>query len=475
MKKSAVVLLVLARLCALAQIDTVIPTLKATLLFPGLPVKSSFTNLLDRNNQAYLYSANMESGLGIYNVSNINAISPVLDLPISGFDNLDVATVKQYGNLLYVGIGDFQVNNNTKSGLAILNVSNPASPVLMDLWDSTLFKHGVSHLLVQNNYAYLSTMTDGIFILNVSDPNNITYVSRLQLDLGFLAPSSNAHNARGLKFRNDTLFVCFDRGGLRMIDVTNKNNPTEAYKYINTNLNSTAAAAYNDVYLKGHYAFVSVDYCGLEILDISSIPFTTVQWYNPWGCNTTNWSGAALHTNELKTAHNDSLLFVSGGQSELFVFDISNPQTVSKKGEIAVINDSLASHGIDVLNNRISLSIIHTPFHIPPFTPFFSKTGGLKIYDYTVSYNVSGLSDQGKEDGIQLFPNPASGAIQLHSKIFVKQVKLYDCFGKLSLQVEEPGSSDKVNINLSNLPEGIYMVMINSENKLITQKIVIQH
>ena len=51
----------------IAQIDTVTFNLQATHLFPSFPVKSSYTSLFDkRPGMNYLYSANMESGLGIY-------------------------------------------------------------------------------------------------------------------------------------------------------------------------------------------------------------------------------------------------------------------------------------------------------------------------------------------------------------------------------------------------------------------------
>ncbi|HQV00043.1 MAG TPA: hypothetical protein PLO59_02730, partial [Bacteroidia bacterium] len=374
---------------AFAQFNVAL-TQQAVHLFPSLPVKSSYTSLMDRRSgYDYLYSANMESGLGIYILLGGNNITPVLNLSGAIFNNLDAATIEQKGNSLFVGIGDFQVNNNAASGLAILDITNPASPFIKDIWDSTVFKHGISHILLNGNFAYLSTMTNGIIILDVSDENNIVFKSKLQLDLAFPSPSINAHNARGLKIKNDTLYVCFDRGGLRIVDVVNKSTPVEVYKYINTSLTSQAAAAYNDVAIKGNYAFISVDYCGLEILDISNIPYTTVQWYNPNGCSPTNWSGAAIHTNEVMLANNDSLLFVSGGQSEVLVFDVTNPLSVTKVGEFVNLNDTLATHGLDVYNNQVILSLIHTPIHIPPFTPFYADPGGLKLLNYIVSTTAS--------------------------------------------------------------------------------------
>lgn len=475
MKRIIIALLTVISIESYSQIDTVTFTEQAVHLFPSLPIKSSYTSLFDkRNGMNYVYSANMESGLGIYDISNPSIINPVLNWSIANFNNLDVSTIEQKGNSLFVGIGDFQVNTNTSSGLAIVDITNPTSPVIKDIWDSTQFDHGISHLIVYGNYAYLSTMTDGVIILDVSDENNITFKSHLQLDLNFPAPSTNAHNARGLKYKNDTLYVCFDRGGLRAIDVTNKTNPVEVYKYINSSLNSTAAAAYNDIAIKGNYAFVSVDYCGLEVLDISSIPFTSVQWFNPWGCNNTNWSGANLHTNEVILSNNDSLLFVTAGQSELFAFDITNPLTVSKVGEFVNLNDTLATHGLDVWNDKIILSFIHTPFHIPPFTPFFADPGGLKLLDFSFSTLSTSISETSLNNGsLKIYPNPNEGQnlfISCNSPLL--SIRMMNSIGQLVF-VQLKINQNEYSIELPAIKSGVYFLLIETKDGQKTEKVII--
>ena len=184
MKRIIIALLTVISIESYSQIDTVTFTEQAVHLFPSLPIKSSYTSLFDkRNGMNYVYSANMESGLGIYDISNPSIINPVLNWSIANFNNLDVSTIEQKGNSLFVGIGDFQVNTNTSSGLAIVDITNPTSPVIKDIWDSAQFDHGISHLIVYGNYAYLSTMTDGVIILDVSDENNniqITFAIRLK-------------------------------------------------------------------------------------------------------------------------------------------------------------------------------------------------------------------------------------------------------------------------------------------------------
>lgn len=464
----------ITNLCT-AQIDTVTFNVQATHLFPSLPIKSSYTSLFDKRlGMDYVYSANMESGLGIYDVSNTSTINPVLNFDIVNFNNLDVSTIEQKGNSLFVGIGDFQVNSNTSSGLAILDISNPTTPSVKDIWDSTYFDHGISHLIVEGNYAYLSTMTDGIIILDVSNENNIIFKSYLQLDLNFPASSGSAHNARGLKYRNDTLYVCFDRGGLRVVDVTNKTNPLEVYKYINNSLNSQAAAAYNDIAIKGNYAFVSVDYCGLEVLDISSIPFTSVQWINPWGCTKSNWSGADLHTNEVLLSNNDSLLFVTAGQSELFVYDVTNSSNITKIGEFVNLNDTLATHGLDVFNNKVILSFIHTPFHIPPFTPFFADPGGLKLLDLNISTLTSSFIDiDNNEETTLIFPNPNNGDnINIKSKSLITKIIITDALGK-SLYSENEIHKSEHTLHLKFGETGVFIISIYTTKGQITRKIII--
>jgi hypothetical protein len=318
-------------------------------------------------------------------------------------------------------------------------------------------------------------MTMGILIFDISDEQNIVFKSHIQPDLNFPSPSGNAHNARGLKVKNDTLYVCFDRGGLRVIDVTNKNNPIEFYKYINSSLNSMAAAAYNDIVIKDNYAFVSVDYCGLEVIDISAIPYIAVQWFNPWNCNTANWSGAALHTNELILAQNDSLLFVTAGQSDLFVFDVTNPLNTSMIGEFVHLNDTLATHGLDVYQNKVILSFIHTPVHIPPFTPFFADPGGLKLLNYqmqTVTNTIDLKQDSRKQPN--LYPNPNNGnVVNIESEFQINQIIILDVLGQCLYSHSAIGKR-QIRLDATTWTSGTYFVSIVSALETHQVKLLIQ-
>jgi len=441
----------------IAQVDTLNLNEFNSIEFPFSSFSSSYTSVINVNNEDVLYSANMEYGLGVYDISQSGSISETSVLPISIFNNRDVSTIKQKNNSLFVGVGDFQVRDNASSGLAILDISNPNNPTVKDQWDSTFFTNGVSHLILEGDYAYLSVMHQGMLILDVSDENNIAYVSHVLPDTTILAGTPKDHQARGLFYRNDTIYLCFDGGGLRLIDVSDKENPVEVYGYINTMLTGQAKPAYNDIFIKDNYAFVSVDYCGLEILDISSIPFTLVEWKNSYGCNFTNWSGADIHTNEIKPAFNDELLFVSGGKTDVMVFDITDPLNTNEIGVFGDVNDTLAVHGLDVFNGKLALSYIHIAVFIPVFTPFIAEYGGLKIVDWDV---VLGQNEINSKSEVYIYPNPSKNQLEIRGipKNEITGITIIDSNGAIVLK-----SNSLKGLNLNNISNGVYFVTVFSK------------
>ncbi|MBK7342350.1 MAG: hypothetical protein IPJ06_04080 [Saprospiraceae bacterium] len=452
-----------------AQVDTVLLEESASLQFPFLTYQSSFACRLDRQNPDYAYSANMHFGLGIYDLSTPGVILPILDLPIDSFNGLDISTIQQVGNLLFVGIGDFQTKDNPATGLAILDISLPTKPQLVGIWDSTFFTKGVSHLQVQNGLAYLSIMADGLLILDVSDPEHIQFVSHFLPDITYPAPSSEDHQSRGLKIRNDSLFLAFDRGGLRIIDVSDPYFPEEIGKYINLDLNSSAGAAYNDVIIKGHYAICSVDYCGLEVIDLSTAPMTSASWYNPWGCGWLNWSGADLHLNELQLTHQDSLLLVSAGLSEVLAFDVTDPAKPVPIGQFGSPANMKATYGLDVVDDRVLVSYINTPFHFPPFTPFFSNFGGLKLLELDAVLSAVHSVDHATD--IHFSPNPCNGFIQVETESEIELLTVYDPMGRV-ISESGPYPAGRHRIDMSALTPGFGVVQIRNDHAVRIFKVI---
>lgn len=467
MRSIILLLLLINSNLSFSQIDSVAIHMESELEFPSqfLQLKSSIASRIDNRNNGILYSANLIFGLGIYDISSPSNIEPLLNMEINEFEGLSVSTIQQVDNQLFVGLGDFQ-KENPASGLAILDVTTPENPTISDIWTSENFIHGVSHLDIYDGIAYLSMMDDGLLILDVSNAEDIQFVSSYLPDLTFPSTSNGHHQGRGITKVGDTLFYTFDRGGLRAIDVSDIYHPEEVKKYINSDLISKATAAYNDVVVIGNYAYVSVDYCGLEVLDISTEPWTLVEWYDPVDCQGFNWFGADVHTNELVTACDDSLLFVSGGNSEVIAFDISNPAELIRVGSFFELDNELAAYGLHVLDDQISVSYINNPLNIP----YVGNWGGLKMLSFSKMTSTS-LNDVETSKAPLFFPNPAASNIQFEHFDHIKELCLFNLEGS---HIENLSFADLENgqIDINHLPSGTYLLKWMSNGVAYTGKLV---
>lgn len=463
---SLISLFLVTSICS-AQIDSVSIDFESELEFPAqfLQFKSSISSRIDHRDNGFLYSANLTFGLGIYDISDPSSIELLFDLEPSMFGGLSVSTLQQKGNYLYLGLGDFQTENEA-SGLAIVDVTFPDSPVVQDIWTSTDFVNGVSHLDVYDDIVYLSIMNDGLLILDAHEVTDIKFVNTFIPDLSFPEISEGHHQGRGITKVGDILYYTFDRGGFRAIDVSDLDHPEEIQKYINLDLVSKATAAYNDVVVVDGYAYVSVDYCGLEVIDIRTDPWTLVEWYDPVDCQGLNWFGAEIHTNELVTACNDSLLFVSGGNSEVVVFDISDPSALKRIGGFFELDNELAAYGLHIMNNHVSVSYINNPINIP----YVGNWGGLKLLTFAKLHATSSLEIE-NNDIISIFPNPVDSYLNLKNTEELKELSIFSMNGKLIKEYSR-SEIEVGKIDVSQLLDGSYILKCSSNTSSFVEKII---
>ena len=85
----------------------------------------------------YLYISGKGAGLLIYNISSITSPTLVNTIGIGSLGGLHVMSSTQAGNYLYLALGDHFNNNVQKSGMAIVNITNPASPTVTATYSFT--------------------------------------------------------------------------------------------------------------------------------------------------------------------------------------------------------------------------------------------------------------------------------------------------------------------------------------------------
>jgi hypothetical protein len=163
------------------------PTPLSSLAIPG------YANNVDVNG-GFAYVAAGSTGLQVVNVSNPAAPVIVGSLDTPGNAN-DVRVV---GSRVYVADGS--------SGLRIIDVTSPATPVLLGALDTP---GDASDVVVEGDLAYVADGASGVHIINVSLPASPQLVRSIE----------TGGTARGVDVENGIVVVANDTN-LRVIDAT---------------------------------------------------------------------------------------------------------------------------------------------------------------------------------------------------------------------------------------------------------------
>lgn len=458
-------------ICARAQaIDTVLLHEESFVHHPF--VYSTFASLIDRNGQPFLYTADVEYGLRIHDIGDPSAPLETAALWPAAFGGSKPTNLFQQDDLLYVTVGGFQ-GTAQNAGLAVLDVSDPTNVSIIGQWDSTAFTHGAAIVRVQDGFAYIGAMQDGLIILNVSDPTHISFVSSFQPDPSWPGIVNYPPNARGMDLKGDTLFLAYDAGGLRSIDVSDKSAPHEIGGYVNPLQPVNTADAYNNIRIVGDRCFVATDFCGFEVVDISDpANMQQVAWVNPWNCNGLSWFGSDGHANELITAMHDSLLFVGSGDSELMIYDITAPNAPQLVGGLIHPNDSSVTWGVDVKDSLVVLGYIDNSLVIFPPQPYYADNGGFQILTWNADLTTGIVSETLVRDGITLSPVPTEGFVHLHRSTGGPCTCTFrDAMGRSCLERSLTGAD--LDIDLRGLRTGIYFVEVHGPGRTWISRIAV--
>lgn len=440
---------------------------------PAICTELTMTMMHDTEDRPYLYIANKEAGLTIYDITSISAPINVATVPIDQYLDMHVMSLTQSGNYLYLATGNTWATDS--SGVVIVDVQNPTLPVVTDFYFLPNSTHGAGIVRVEGNYAFLGAMQDGLITLDVTDKNNIQFVSQFVPDINYPInnPSNvDLYNLRGMEVRNDTVYACFDGGGIRIIDVTNKAMPVQIGQYCNPVMYTPMdhPKAYNNIVLRGSLAYLAVDYCGLEIVDVSDpANIELIGWWNPYGCPTNNWFTSPVHSNEIVLDENCEAVFLSTGKSEMMVVDVSNPAMPDSIDSYGDVTNTLGTWGINRFQDQVYLSYVCVPFGIP----FYSNWTGVKILSYTNCTN--NFNEIGTEE-FTVFPNPANEVLTIAFESLENKnvdLELSSPTGQI-VRKEYHHSNQNCTISVQDLPAGIYFLSIDLEDNRKTVKIVIE-
>ena len=332
----------------------------------------------DKLNRPYMFLAAKTDGLIILNDNGDNAPTEAGRITTDDLRMLDAMNIFQVGNYVYLSLGDFFSPLGSKAGMAIINVSDPSSPIVEDVWESDDIIGGAAIVVVEGNYAYIGAMEFGIYILDISNPSTIVERSNYKPNINYPVEDPEplqVPNARGMDILGDMLFLCYDAGGIRIIDVSNKDVPDEIAKFHNFESIENTPKAYNNIKINGNLAYCAVDYCGFEIWDLTNIENAElIGWWNPWECQSGSnlWWNSPGHANQMVYDNVNDLIFVNTGRSDLSVLDVSDPTDPKLKQSYGVFDDTEATWGMAAKNNDIYL------LYISAGVPLYADWSGIK-------------------------------------------------------------------------------------------------
>lgn len=417
----------------------------------------------DKLHRPYVYLAEVGGGLKIYDVTPSATPTVVTTIPTTVFDTLSVINLYQDSIWLYISLGTIW-DTTEFTGMAIVDVSNPATPVLLDTFIYQGPPRGAGAVVTRGNYAYLCGQENGLIILDISNKSNIQFVSELPFDNSFPHNPQGVvtmYNARGIDLKGNYAYVCYDKGGLRVVDISNVNNPVQVSQYCNPDL-VNMATAYNNVVINDTLAYVAIDYYGMEVLNISDpMNVTMVAHWHPstWAPPTNNyttWANSKGHANEIAYDANCSKVYLAAGRSDAVSVDVSdpfNPQTCEIFGSDS---DAYGTWGLDFFDNKLYIAYIWSTV----FPPFSNYTG---FKELLVSCTSASIKEITSSSNIILYPNPARELlyIEIPEEMQGGSVAVFDVHGRKIYSSDISGTKQKMELN--DLAGGMYFVRLSKD------------
>jgi len=351
-------------------------------------------------NGSYAYVADSESGLRIVNIAD--PASPVL---VGTCDTPALASgVALSGNYAYIADNDLY-GVYPLSGLLAIDVTNPAAPQQVGYYDTQGIALGIA---VSGSHAYMADGDCGLRVINVSNP-------AAPYEVGFY---NTPQYATGVTVSGTYAYIADGLSGLRVISIANPASPQEVGFY------NTPGYA-RSVALSGDYACVADDDCGLRVINIANPANPQEVGF----CDTPDWAQCV--------AVSGDLAFVADYFGGLRVINIANPAApvqvgyyltpgqaygVAVSGEYIYVADDyylgVYQYQPEIHEVQVTLAPVNPPIQIPASGGSFAFDGTLanletspQIFDLWIMVQLPNQSWYGPVLGPLNLTLPASGSL----------------------------------------------------------------
>ena len=309
-----------------------------------------------------------EYGLNIVDVSDPSAPS------LAGFYSMTggVSDVQIVGNLAYVAAGSSdQTSSPGHLGFQVLDVSNPAAPILVGSCDTP--EYPVS-LQVVGNLAFLADFDFGLLVVDISNPASPTLI-------GSYDPPGRA---LGVYVVGTIAYL--SGAGLQVIDVSNPSTPVPIGSCDTPGIGV-------GVQVVGSFAFIAT-YDSLQVVDVSTPASPTlIGSYDPASTGL-RYSTRSQSAYDVQVV--GSYAFLAAGSAGLVVVDVSNPSLPTLAGTYTVTSNATGVYVVENYAFVVDDSGAHTSTSLEvidvssPSLPIWSGSALMDGYAFARDVQVVG-------------------------------------------------------------------------------------
>jgi hypothetical protein len=323
------------------------------------------TSVYVKNYKAYITTTD---GVEIYDIRNPrnprklgSFASPVAN---------DIKVVGEYG---------FIVGGRMHEADGYFKILNISAPNNIRVTGKKKLSHGSVGLEVSGNYAYVSGLDAGLFIVDVSKKSAPKLVRTIEFPrrdnpkpiakLGrAIAKIRKREQPKKFPFqlgrtwytdlKGNLLYVNDENTGLHILDISDRKNPKPLGEFIHKFMegtNNLAHDAFNDITVKNNIGYVTLDNGGLVIVDVKNKNRPTqLSHFNPW--KKYDWGSSPGHMVKVEVL--DNIAYVAAGKEGLYLIDVKNPRKPSLIEKIAVRDDVGVSWGVYIKNDLVFVTYI---------------------------------------------------------------------------------------------------------------------
>jgi hypothetical protein len=309
---------------------------------------------------------------GFHLIIILNLLLFTVTAPVSAalitFNIIEVNEISSGSNICDLEVfNEVLFSLDMQNGLKTYDISNLSDPILLGTCiDSYSYGHAVI-LDRTRNLAYVADYEDGLEIVNISDPTELSIIASYMDNPNSVTwPGST-----DIDYMDGIIYLASQDNGLQIINVSDPFNPSKIEVYYNQN-------SVSRVDVSDHYIFINEVGKGLTILDRHDPTIVLNSWI--------------LQDSVQETVLRNELLYLACSDSEITILDFQNVSNLFKVGSIDIKGEAtdiliteeniivvvMWDHGLEMFNISTTLN----PVKIGEFDDGGNSLNVLKIEEY---------------------------------------------------------------------------------------------